>query len=269
MSVRRSEVARNARAVSGIVPRMNQLFGLSYSPWTEKARWALDHHRLPYRYVEHMPMLGELALRRKAGDLTRKATVPLLLTPSGPLRDSLLIAEYADSRGDREPLFPEGRRAEVSAWNDRSERLLAAGRGLVVARMGASERAKQEALPAFLPAALRPALTGLASGGVAFFRWKYGLDASGDDERRAVIAGELRALREALGGRPYLLETFSFADVAMAVTLQVVRPADDEHWPLKDGTREAWRDPALEVDFGDLLEWRNDLYSKHRGRRSR
>ena len=38
---------------------MNELYGLSYSPWTEKARWALLHHRILFRYVEHAPMRDE------------------------------------------------------------------------------------------------------------------------------------------------------------------------------------------------------------------
>lgn len=243
---------------------MNELHGLSYSPWTEKARWALDHHHVAYRYVEHTPMLGELALRRKAGNLSRKATVPLLVTASGPIMDSRLIAEYAERQKGGSPLFPAERLEEVDAWTARSERTLAAGRGLVVARTAGSDRAKQEALPAFVPGALRPALSGVATGGIAFFRWKYGLDAESESERRADVAGELRTLRAGLGGRRYLLDAFSFADIAMATTLQLVRPAKDEHWPLQEATREVWRDPALERDFGDLLEWRDKLYSDHR-----
>ena len=28
------------------------LWGLSISPWTERTRWALDHHQIHYRYRE-------------------------------------------------------------------------------------------------------------------------------------------------------------------------------------------------------------------------
>ncbi len=37
-----------------------RLIGLHYSPWTEKARWALDRQRVPYAFEEHLPMLGEM-----------------------------------------------------------------------------------------------------------------------------------------------------------------------------------------------------------------
>src|SRR5262245_44456729 len=41
------------------------LLGAFYSPWTERARWALDHHGIAYRFEEHVPVVGELALRRR------------------------------------------------------------------------------------------------------------------------------------------------------------------------------------------------------------
>lgn len=243
---------------------MSELCGISYSPWTHKARWALEHHRISFRYVEHVPMLGEALLRWKLMKPTGKVTVPVLLTRHGALTDSLAIAEHADRIGKGAPLFPEGKRGEVVAWNDASERALSAGRGLVVARTGRSEGAKAEAVPSFVPRALRPALTGMATAGVAFFRWKYALDGEGEEQRRAAVAEELRGLRGALAGRPYLLDDFSYADIAMSVVMQLVRPVSNDHWKLRRATREVWRDPALESEFADLAEWRDALFAKHR-----
>lgn len=241
-----------------------RLFGLWYSPWTAKARWALDHHRVPYEYTEHVPMLGEALLRWHARRPTGKVTVPLLVTDGGPITDSFAIAEWAERNGRGSPLFPEAGRREIEAWNARSERALAAGRALVVARTARSDRAKEEALPPFVPAPLRPAMRAVATTGILFFRLKYGLGDAGEEERRAVIADELRALREALRGRLYLLGDFSYADVVMAVTLQLVRPADTARMRESAGTREAWTDPVLESDFGDLLAWRDEIYKKFR-----
>ncbi len=243
---------------------MAELFGLSYSPWTEKARWALEHHRASYRYVEHVPMLGEPYLRWKAQKLTGRVTVPLFVDGGEPIMDSLAIAAHAERGGQGSPLFPAAKQAEIEAWNARSERALAAARGLVVARTAASRLAKQEALPPLVPESLRPALTSVATMGVAFFRLKYGLDAAGEGERRDVIAGELRGLRDALGGRPYLFEGFTYADIAMAVVLQAVQPVDGAFVPLRPGTRDAWADPVLAGPFQDLCEWRDRLYAKHR-----
>jgi glutathione S-transferase len=244
---------------------MNELFGLSYSPWTQKARWALEHHEVPFRYVEHLPMIGELPLRLKLRRPTGKVTVPTLFTGDGPIVGSFAIARHAERAGRGLPLIPEVKLGDIEAWDARSERALAAGRGLVVARTARSDRAKAEALPPFVPAALRPALTGVASSALAFFRWKYGLDA-GEGALRDAVAEELRALRDGLAGRPYLLGDFSYADITMAVTLQLVRPAGDGHWPLKEATREVWRDPDLEAQFPDLIEWRDRVLAQHRRR---
>ena len=38
---------------------MVDLYSLVYSPWSEKARWALDHHRIAYRRVRYEPVIGE------------------------------------------------------------------------------------------------------------------------------------------------------------------------------------------------------------------
>jgi glutathione S-transferase len=85
---------------------MRTLYGLSQSPWTEKARWALDHHSVAYRYHEHVPVLGELLLRAKARSRPRgtKASVPLLTDGDAVLCSSLAIARHAESIGRGDPL---------------------------------------------------------------------------------------------------------------------------------------------------------------------
>src|SRR6188508_1450752 len=56
-----------------------RLVQLYYSPWSERARWALDHHGLAYETVEHVPFLGEIRLRRIVGKKAARATVPVLI----------------------------------------------------------------------------------------------------------------------------------------------------------------------------------------------
>src|SRR5580704_5617991 len=60
-----------------------QLLGLPYSPWSEKARWALDARHVPYADVTYAPLVGELALRRKLGKWTGAVTVPVLTEDGG------------------------------------------------------------------------------------------------------------------------------------------------------------------------------------------
>lgn len=61
---------------------MARLYAESFAPWCEKARWALDHHRVPYDYTEHLPMIGELRLRSAARKWSGRVTVPLLVDGS-------------------------------------------------------------------------------------------------------------------------------------------------------------------------------------------
>ena len=83
-------------------------------------------------------------------------------------------------------------------------------------------------------------------------------------EREIPVVPALETLRTELGGRPYLKERFTYADINAAAMLQLVRPADDRYMPLGPGTREVWTHATLGSRFPDLLEWRDGLYAKHR-----
>ena len=96
------------------------LYGLSYSPWTERARWALDIKKVPYHYKEHSPLLGEYWLRfqaRKSG--LSKATVPLYVGGSNSIGDSFQIMRYADTVGEGTTLFPAD--LDIDTWRDKIE----------------------------------------------------------------------------------------------------------------------------------------------------
>ena len=238
---------------------MAQLFQLSYSPWSEKARWALDHHRVRYRKVDHVPMLGELRLRLAAGKLGGPVSVPLLVDGDVVLADSLAIARYAERAGGGAPLFPPGRETEVVGWSDASEALAAGGRGLGIARTRSDPEAQREALPRGMPRFLAPT-AGLAA---AFLARKYG---ASDDEVEAVarMREVLVEVRAALDGGAYLLGDFSYADVAIAACLQVVTPVDGAYLRIGPATRRVWTTAALARDFSDLLAWRDAIYARHR-----
>src|SRR4051812_15683513 len=101
---------------------MHRFVAIDYSPWSEKARWALDLRRVPYREEAYVPMLGELPLRLRLRRFTGPMTVPVLFTEDGrALTDSLAIARFAEEVGRGAPLFPSGRDGEIARWNERSE----------------------------------------------------------------------------------------------------------------------------------------------------
>ena len=142
--------------------QMIQLYAESFAPWCEKARWALDHHRVAYRYTEHVPMVGELRLRLAARKLRGVVTVPLLVTGSGVLMDSVAIARAAEGLGgppEKGPqtLFPEGEAQALAQWNLWSEIVMTSGRALLLGRMLRHPEAREQ-LPPFVPKGFRPML---------------------------------------------------------------------------------------------------------------
>src|SRR5579871_6884350 len=145
------------------------LVQLPFSPWSLRARWALDHHHVAYKPVLHMPMIAEpllratwAVLRRDPQRLLVKATVPMLIEGGTLYGDSLEIAEHADSVGDGKKLIPDGQRSEVLGWVSAADRMLEAGRMRLMDRLIASEKALRELLP--------PPLRSLGTLGIATAR---------------------------------------------------------------------------------------------------
>jgi glutathione S-transferase len=88
-----------------------RLITIPISHYCEKARWALDRARLPYRELRHVQVFHYLPARLAGGG----ATVPVLIVDARrTLRDSTEILAWVDERtpGSLLPLHP-GARAEV------------------------------------------------------------------------------------------------------------------------------------------------------------
>ncbi len=245
---------------------MLELVAINYSPWSEKARWALDHYGVPYEETPYLAMVGELALRKRLGQWRGKISVPLLFTGDGVIGDSFAISSYVEKVHDAtRSLFPSGAGEEIRYWNEQSERGLAAGRALTSERVLGSPAARREAMPPMPSWLAGPLAAPIAKLGVAYLKRKYNFSGEIDSHRKALTA-MLESLKSALaGGRKYLVgEDFSYADVCMAVSMQFVRPVTDEYIKIGPASRAAWTDDTLSREFGDLLEWREQIYETHR-----
>jgi glutathione S-transferase len=241
---------------------VSTLIGLHYSPWSVRARWALDLRHVPYGWVEHVPMIGEPLLRVRARRLTGRVTVPILIADGTVIEGSLAIAAHADAHGEGPALVPSGARQDIESWNELAEDAMIVARKWVVQRTASDEAV----LLASLPRALRSLPGAIASArmGTAFFRKKYVLDAL--DGAKEPIVRFLDRLRQTVKKHPYVLgDAFTYADVIAATTLQCVRPVKKELWPIEDGLRPAWTDDELAARYGDLLEWRDGIFERHRG----
>lgn len=238
------------------------LLQLPYSPWSERARWALDAKGIEYTQRRYQPLLGEPELRRRLRRWRGPVSVPVLLTDEGALADSVEIARWADAHGSGPTLFPSD---EVVRWASRSQAGLAAGRAVSLTRVLAMPDALDELTP---PWARKLGAVGRAvtKAGVARTRRKYGGSAQTDAEHQANLEAVLDELRAALKGRATILDAFSFADIAMAQVLCFVAVPDRRWVKLGKANAAAFGDPELAKRYADLVGWRDALYARYRER---
>jgi glutathione S-transferase len=245
------------------------LWGLTVSPWTEKARWVLDHHQVGYRYREHLPLIGELGLRWRARERPpgARATVPLLVDGRHSVCDSDAIARYIERRPETSTptLFPSEHEGAIARWEREVGAAMHAARVLLTQALLHDPEAQIEMLPPQIPSLLRRPLRPVALTGVSFIARKH--DAGADQ-----IAASTRALtqfaerlREALAAAPFVLgDRFTWADVGAAMVVNGFAggvPGRFDHWPASAGT---WTRPELVREFDDLIAWRDRVYAEHR-----
>jgi len=246
---------------------MNQLTGLPYSPWSEKAKWALDARHVPYRFHHYQPLIGEPALRFKTGRWRGNVTVPVMVCDAGKVYDdSAAIARFADEHGEGPTLFPREHEAAIAHWIDLGERCLAAGRVLSLHRTLEDD----EALTELVPRGMRRLGTIAARiGGLGVRRTlrKYRIRGESIAEHEKTMRDALDELRATLArstsSPKTVLGTFTFADIAAAQMLAFVSPPA---FGLRIGkaSRRGFTDPKLAAEYADLIAWRDALYEAHR-----
>jgi glutathione S-transferase len=206
-------------------------------------------------------MLGEPLLRFRARNLRGPVSAPLLQSEGTRTMGAFAIAKVADARGLGPKLCSDER---VPIIGEQAEALMQLGRVLVTHRVSLDRDAKQEALVGVVPSLVRGMMTTLVDGAIFFLRRKYDYNGDSLEADEAAFIERLHGLRELLGGRATLLDGFSYADIAMALALQAVKPVDDRYIPLGPATRRCWTQPRLDREFADLLEWRDTLYAAYR-----
>ena len=238
---------------------MPTLYVIHHSPWSERARWVLLHHKIAFQEREHVPLIGELALRMRTS-VKGKASVPLFVDDDVAVQGSFAIGEWVDQRGKRDKLFPEGSRETIKKLYDELEDPLSAAREAFVRDLMTDEEAQLESLPPMLRSLPFASLS--AKIGTTFVASKYNARVGSVDDR---IRAGLRAVSEALATKDYIFgESFSFADIVGASIVQAIAPGDDKYVRIPPGTRRLWNHAKLQKEFPHLLEWRDRIYSKHR-----
>ncbi|KRD28704.1 hypothetical protein ASE35_19590 [Lysobacter sp. Root916] len=239
---------------------MALLVGEAFSPWTLKARWALDRCGVDYAYREYTPGISEPWLRWRLGLWRQPVSVPVLLTRAQAIRGSWNIAEYAAQCAGDSRL---GALAEARPWDEISERGLAAARTRVVRAVLADDRALDESVP-LLRGGSRALLRPVARRVARRLDRKYAHLVQANAHRESLLA--LRA-GLARAGTGYLFDRFGYADISMSVLLEAVVPSAGPE-ALGPVQRQCWHDAALAAEFADLLDWRDALHRVY-GRRPR
>jgi glutathione S-transferase len=240
------------------------LYSIHYSTWSIKARWALAHHGVEYEKIEFIPTLSNAALRVRTRQWTGPLTVPVLIDESGVYGDSFDIARRAEAIGGGAPLLPDDLHPEIEAWNTHADNTLAThGRIAATAAVCADRDARRASVPGFIPKPLRSLALTLVDVASHYLARKYGFRVGARAPAVQAMRGTLEGVRDALAGRPYLLERFTLADVSLASALQFVQPVSDDYIPLKPAFRRAWEVDELIADFGPVLEWRDRVFAAH------
>jgi glutathione S-transferase len=250
-----------------------ELAALPYSPWSEKARWALDHHGVAYEESRYQPILGEPWMRVRQRKMTGPVSVPVLLGAGQRCGDSWSIALYADRVGKGSPLIPEGDSRAIQEVDELSERGMSAARALALDRVLRSSAALNEMLPKPLRRRLGAAGTAIAAFGIRRTLRKYGAHALALSDHEAQLVAVLDTMRARIAAVPsagsdpqYWLGRFSYADIAAAQVLLFVSPVSASFRSVRIGkaSRAAFEHPVLAEAYRDVLAWRDRLYARHR-----
>lgn len=213
----------------------------------------MEYCGFAYEYEEYTPTLSEPALRWRMRQWAGKVSVPVVFAGPKLVRGSWDIAAYADEASGGKRL---GDLETIAQWDKLSESALAEGRTRVVKAVLGNETALEEALPGFVPDSLRKALRFIARDAAKRLDKKYASLVEAGAVRKALLA-----CREGLqkSGNDFILGEFSYADITMAVVLEVIAPIAATKPPLGPETQRCWNDLELAGEFEDLVRWRDRL----------
>jgi glutathione S-transferase len=224
-----------------------ELLELYPSPWSERARWALEWKGVPYARREYVPLAGEEELRRSTG----LSTVPVLFVDGRAVGDSDAALGWLEEQRATPALLPADprQRAQVRAWETAATETLAPFARLIM-------------IGKFKSLGIQP----LGDHFGAKYNWSP--DAQGRAER--FLPSLLGDLAKAIDASPYLVgDAFTRADLTVATMLATVvgLPADDL-FQVDAAMRGMFGVPVGdEATLASLGRWRDAVYRRHRGGR--
>ncbi len=238
------------------------------SPWSEKARWALDYCGHSYKTDLYLPLLSIPKARLLSRNFSSRLTVPILIEKQSGrgevYKNAMEIAAHANGERDQSKpdIFPQKFLSEIKRWDELSEELCSIRRSQAIPVMKGNKELLKNNLPPFVPKALRPYLGSSTKMVLSLLEKKYQVDLEGGDEHLRKSLSSLRI--ELSDSRGYILDNFSYADMSMCAVLQCIKPVDPKYLDWDKHNIEAWTHHELADEFKDLIEWRDGLYERFR-----
>jgi glutathione S-transferase len=242
------------------------LWHIPISHYSEKARWALDHKRVPHT---RRAMLGGLhpptTLVLTRG---RHQTAPVLVLDGDAIGDSTAIIAALEERFPDPPLYPadagERRRAlALEDWFD--EELGPSIRRLVFHELTSDPASLAETTTTLVPYA-RPQTLGVAGRAMRVALHQRFAIADPARRRRAEskLAAALDRLEAELDGRDHLCGgALSVADVTAASLFYPLALPPEGPW-VPAAVPPAWRERMAAVADRPGIRWVLDTYARHR-----
>ncbi len=227
------------------------LVSIPFSPWSRRAKLALQRAGVAFDLRTYTPTLSEPWLRWKLGRAVGQVTVPVLFTAEGPLTDSFDIARYAARSNPA--LLPDSQLDAVRTWNERADAALWAGRVITTRAVRADPSALQASLPPPIRA-LGPLGRAIGNDATRRLLAKYP-DPRDDAALTQALADYADALADALGGREHLLDGPTYADITAAFGLAFIAP--DPSAKLAPEAVPCWTRPDIVRRHAALFAWRD------------
>ncbi|HSJ17495.1 MAG TPA: glutathione S-transferase family protein [Solirubrobacterales bacterium] len=235
------------------------LWQYSFSHFNEKARWALDHKRIPHRRWSLLPG-GPRAMW-----FSVRGTLPVLDLDGERIVDSTRIIAALEERQPEHPLYPEDAGARERALE--LEEFFDEEMGHDVRRVAFFDwdaRSAAALMTTAQPSIVRvPFRATLPVGMRTFARTRFRIYPDDVEESRGKILAALDRIEAELGSGEYLVsERFSVADLtACALLYPLAWPDEVQYDPPRPHGWE-FRDRLADRP---ALVWVRETYRRHRG----
>jgi glutathione S-transferase len=241
------------------------LWHLKVSHYNEKARWALDHKRVPHVRRAAAPGLHRAIAQR----LTGAGTFPVLVLDGEAIGDSTRIIEALERRYPEPPLYPadrEARRRALEIEDYFDEELGPHMRLLVISRLLSSPNL---ILGAFFPdIGIGRRLSARATFPLHRRRTiaAFGIDDASLKLAWAKLRAAGECFREELQPSGYLVGgRFTVADLTLAALVAPAVAPEQFPYPQPQRGHELLAPVRDALSECGILDWAHKMYARHRG----